>query len=92
MRTCKHCHTKFDPKAGARTCFGNGGYPCEPVPRGFGAMSQERVREIAAKGGKVAHERGTAHQWGAEEARRAGYKGGVAPHVSRGKRSTGAPA
>jgi hypothetical protein len=46
-------------------------------------MSPERQREIASKGGRAAHEKGTAHEWTAEEARRAGRKGG---QVSRGGR------
>ena len=51
--------------------------------RGFASMSPERQREIASKGGRAAHEKGTAHEWTAEEARRAGRKGG---QVSRGGR------
>lgn len=44
-------------------------------------MDRARQREIAAKGGKAAHAKGTAHVWSPEEAREAGRKGGVA--VSR---------
>jgi general stress protein YciG len=44
--------------------------------RGFASMSPERQREIASKGGRAAHEKGTAHEWTADEARRAGRKGG----------------
>lgn len=44
--------------------------------RGFASMSPERQREIASKGGRAAHEKGTAHEWTAEEARQAGRKGG----------------
>jgi len=44
--------------------------------RGFASMDPERQREIASKGGKAAHERGTAHEWTSEEAREAGRKGG----------------
>lgn len=43
--------------------------------RGFAAMSLERRREVASKGGKIAQARGTAHQWTAEEASAAGKKG-----------------
>lgn len=53
-------------------------------PRGFAAMSPDKVREIASLGGKAAHEKGTAHEFTAEEARAAGRKGGLAPHKSRG--------
>ncbi|WP_240488906.1 KGG domain-containing protein [Labilithrix luteola] len=55
-----------------------------PRRRGFAAMDRERVREIASKGGKAAHSAGTAHQFSSEEARVAGRKGGMAPHVRRG--------
>lgn len=51
--------------------------------RGFASMSPEKQREIASKGGRAAHEKGTAHEWTAEEARSAGRKGG---QVSRGGR------
>jgi general stress protein YciG len=46
-------------------------------------MTPEKQREIASKGGRAAHEKGTAHQWTAEEARTAGRKGG---QISRGGR------
>lgn len=55
--------------------------------RGFAAMDREKVREIASKGGKAAHVQGTAHQFTSEEARAAGKKGGVAPHVRRGRQA-----
>ena len=51
--------------------------------RGFASMTQEKQREIASKGGRVAHEKGTAHEWTVDEARAAGRKGG---QVSRGGR------
>lgn len=54
-------------------------------PRGFAAMDRAKVSEIASKGGKAAHAAGTAHQFTSEEARAAGKKGGVAPHVRRGR-------
>ena len=46
-------------------------------------MSAEKQREIASKGGRAAHEKGTAHEWTTDEARNAGRKGG---QVSRGGR------
>lgn len=55
-------------------------------PRGFAAMNPERVKEIASRGGKAAHEAGTAHRFTKEEASAAGRKGGSAPHVVRGRR------
>ena len=48
--------------------------------RGFASMDRDKQRRIASKGGKAAHEKGTAHEWTAEEARAAGRKGGVASH------------
>ncbi len=54
-------------------------------PRGFAAMDRAKVSEIASKGGKAAHAAGTAHQFTSDEARAAGKKGGVAPHVRRGR-------
>jgi general stress protein YciG len=46
-------------------------------------MSPEKQREIASKGGRAAHEKGTAHEWTPDEARAAGRKGG---QISRGGR------
>lgn len=40
--------------------------------RGFASMDPERQRQIASEGGKAAHEKGTAHEFTSEEARRAG--------------------
>ncbi|WAW10095.1 KGG domain-containing protein [Oxalobacter vibrioformis] len=48
--------------------------------RGFAAMSPEEQRKIASKGGKAAHEKGTAHEFTSEEAREAGRKGGQNSH------------
>src|SRR3982750_924542 len=44
--------------------------------RGFASMDAERQKEIARKGGKAAHEKGTAHEFTPDEARAAGRKGG----------------
>lgn len=44
--------------------------------RGFASMDPQRQREIASKGGKAAHAKGTAHEFDSDEARRAGRKGG----------------
>jgi hypothetical protein len=46
-------------------------------------MSADKQREIASKGGRAAHEKGTAHEWTPDEARNAGRKGG---QISRGGR------
>lgn len=53
--------------------------------RGFAGMDEAKQREIASKGGRAAHEKGTAHEFNSEEARRAGQKGGQA----RGNNSGG---
>ena len=67
--------------------------------RGFASMTTEKQREIARKGGRAAHQKGTAHQFTTEEARAAGRKGGERvsadrTHMSRigrlgGKNSAG---
>ncbi len=44
---------------------------------GFASMDPQRQREIASKGGRAAHAKGTAHEWSRDEARVAGRKGGV---------------
>ena len=51
--------------------------------RGFASMDPAKQREIASKGGKAAHQKGTAHEWTSEEARDAGRKGGLASHRRR---------
>jgi uncharacterized protein len=55
--------------------------------RGFAAMDTGRQREIARKGGKAAHQKGTAHEFTADEARAAGRKGGEAVSANRGHMS-----
>ena len=51
--------------------------------RGFASIDRAKQREIASKGGKAAHQKGTAHEWTSEEARDAGRKGGLASHKRR---------
>jgi general stress protein YciG len=53
--------------------------------RGFGSMDKARQREIASKGGKAAHEKGTGHEWTSEEGKIAGKKGGEALRKRRAK-------
>ena len=55
--------------------------------RGFASMDRVKQREIASKGGKAAHQKGTAHEWTSEEARDAGRKGGIASHRRRREQS-----
>jgi general stress protein YciG len=54
-------------------------------------MDRAKQREIASKGGKAAHQKGTAHEWTSEEARDAGRKGGIASHQRRREQSSGIP-
>lgn len=54
--------------------------------RGFASMDRSKQREIASKGGKAAHQKGTAHEWTSDEAREAGRKGGLASHRKRRER------
>ena len=54
-------------------------------------MDRAKQREIASKGGKAAHQKGTAHEWTSEEARDAGRKGGIASHRRRREQMGGAP-
>src|SRR5262245_41481766 len=49
--------------------------------RGFAGMDEAKQREIASKGGKAAHEKGTAHRFTREEAQAAGRKGGQVAHI-----------
>src|SRR5438105_15660379 len=51
--------------------------------RGFASMDTAKQKEIASKGGKAAHAKGTAHEFDSGEAREAGRKGGQA--VSRNR-------
>jgi general stress protein YciG len=61
--------------------------------RGFASMDRNKQREIASKGGKAAHQKGTAHEWTSEEAREAGRKGGMASHRRKAseRQSEGSP-
>ena len=43
--------------------------------RGFASMDREKQKEIASKGGRAAHERGTAHEFNSGEASLAAKKG-----------------
>ena len=43
--------------------------------RGFATMSKGRQREIASRGGRAAHEKGTAHEFSSIEATLAAKKG-----------------
>jgi uncharacterized protein len=51
--------------------------------RGFGSISPERQREIAAMGGKAAHASGNAHAFDSSTAVEAGRRGGVTVAANR---------
>ena len=68
----------------------NSGSVSRKTPRGFAAMDPQAQRAIAAKGGRAAHQKGTAHEFTSEEARIAGRKGGEASRG--GRRSSGSSA
>ncbi|UTY58415.1 KGG domain-containing protein [Massilia sp. erpn] len=54
--------------------------------RGFASMDPQRQRDIASAGGRAAHEKGTAHEFTPEEARRAG----AMSHKNDGNRQSAA--
>ena len=51
--------------------------------RGFASMDPDKQRQIASKGGKAAHAKGTAHEFTPDEAREAGRKGGMVVSQNR---------
>ena len=67
----------------AATPGGNGTSSGRKSARGFASMDQGKQKEIASKGGRAAHAKGTAHEFDSNEARAAGRKGGMA--VSRNR-------
>jgi general stress protein YciG len=67
------------PGAGSGSARSRGGRS----NRGFASMDPNKQREIASKGGRAAHAKGTAHEFNSDEARDAGRKGGQA--VSRNR-------
>ena len=56
--------------------------------RGFASMDPTKQREIASKGGRAAHAKGTAHEFTSDEARVAGRKGGEAVSRDRAHMAT----
>ena len=53
--------------------------------RGFASMDRGKQKEIASKGGKAAHQKGTAHEWTSDEARNAGRKPSTSQHRCRAR-------
>lgn len=60
--------------------------------RGFASMDPARQREIAAQGGRAAHQKGTAHEFTPEEARRAGSMSHKNSQSARSASSSGSAA
>lgn len=58
-------------------------------PRGFALLSPEERALVSSKGGKAAHQQGKAHEWGPEEARKAGRVGGLVSGLRRQKFASG---
>ena len=56
--------------------------------RGFASMSKERRHELASKGGRQVHAKGTGHEWTVAEAREAGRKGMLAMARKRAEQTT----
>ena len=59
-------------KEGSKQSGAKGSHGSGTSNRGFASMDPQRQREIASEGGKAAHQKGTAHEFTSEEARRAG--------------------
>jgi hypothetical protein len=69
-------HPVHEDNGQESTSTGNGDHGPRSEQRGFAAMDEGKQRQIASKGGKAAHEKGTAHEFTPDEARQAGKKGG----------------
>lgn len=81
-------HTENTVRSESKQASSQGGAqeaPRKKQRRGFAAMDPAKQKEIASKGGKASHEKGTGHEWSSESARVAGRKGGLASHGGRGK-------
>jgi general stress protein YciG len=61
--------------------------PRKKARRGFAAMDPAKQKELAARGGKASHAKGTGHEWTSAAAKAAGRKGGLASHGGRGKQA-----
>jgi general stress protein YciG len=70
-------------EGGSRSESGSESGSARRSNRGFASMDRSKQREIASKGGRAAHQKGTAHEFDSSEARAAGRKGGVT--VSRNR-------
>jgi len=64
--------TSSDNKQGSKAGSSSGNKQSDTSKRGFASMDPAQQREIASEGGRAAHEKGTAHEFTSEEARKAG--------------------
>lgn len=64
--------TSKPDQGGSKQGSAQGSKQSDTSKRGFASMDPAQQREIAAEGGRAAHEKGTAHEFTSEEARRAG--------------------
>lgn len=72
-------------KASGNAGSGSGNKQSDTSKRGFASMDPAQQREIASEGGRAAHEKGTAHEFTSEEARRAGSQS----HKNDGNKQSG---
>ena len=70
---------------GSSSGSGGGNKQSDTSKRGFASMDPAQQREIASEGGRAAHEKGTAHEFTSEEARRAGSQS----HKNDGNKQSG---
>ncbi|MFM9434097.1 uncharacterized protein ACFDR9_001146 [Janthinobacterium sp. CG_23.3] len=75
-----------DNKQGSKQDKSGDSKQSDTSKRGFASMDPELQREIASEGGRAAHEKGTAHEFTSEEARRAGSQS----HKNDGSRQSAA--
>ena len=54
---------------------------------GFARMSPEERRKVAARGGRTAHQRGTAHHWNSQTAIEANHKRTAIRNAKKGGES-----
>lgn len=72
MATSNHDNTGSKQSGNQGGSQGGSKQSGDTSKRGFASMDPKQQREIASEGGRAAHEKGTAHEFTSEEARRAG--------------------
>lgn len=81
--------TSNQDNAGSKQGSQSGSKQSDTSKRGFASMDPDQQREIASEGGRAAHEKGTAHEFTSEEARRAGSMSHKNDQGSRQSSTTG---